>query len=187
MSDKKEGHKTPTDLLRVTLKHVFGLSDHLIQRIHHTITNGGESADMQRRVRKIPTATVTQLYHTLDKIEDGINKHSHKVEDEENQMDNKSVSLSFEGEETFDFKSFLLNELNALQAATQQAKQQGLSTQGERKAAGTMSDREFALQQAEERKKLELSQDPLDRRILALKRQLDALYKQKEQQANRPT
>ena len=185
--ETRQNNRSPTEVLHVTLKQMFGLSDHTIQRILHLVGNAGELVEVQRRVREIPSPILNQLLKNIHAIETDvapdIQLGDNNVDDsDDNSLPDKSkqtVSMSLESKQTF--KTFLINELDAssIQAAKMQAAGQGLATKAERRQAGQLSDRDFIQKQAEERDKLQQSSDPLDRRILQLKKQLDILMKQK--------
>jgi uncharacterized small protein (DUF1192 family) len=75
-----------------------------------------------------------------------------------------------------------LLEFTASQSAEYRADAMGVGSHEERRQAAKMSDDQFNKKQAKNIKDMSQSDDPIDRRIAALQRQLDRLYAQKRQQ-----
>lgn len=172
MSKKDDSSKR--DVFRICMKHLFGLSDHLIEQIRHIITGAGETDDMKRCIRKISPTLMNSLLKIFDRIDNSSKKHKDK------KMKNEDVGITFESiDSDVDFKTFLAELANPKQMAGQDARANGMGSQAERKVAGQLSDKEFVEREAAELKDLQASTDPIDRQILNLKGQLARLYKQK--------
>jgi len=183
----KQNARSPTELLHLVLKQMFGVSDHVIQRIIHTISNAGELVEVQRRIRDIPAPIITQIVKNINNIDES-DLEMNIGDDVAIPTDNinpKDRTSSNPLESRQSFKKFLITEFDAsnIQATRLQVAGQGLSTKAERRIAGNLSDQEFIKKQAQEREDLTNSEDPIDKRILQLKKQLDILYKQKAAKA----
>lgn len=162
------------DVFKLCMKHLFGLSDHLIQRLKHIISSEGEQHELDQRVKKIKLNDMKKLLVILDHMD---NLDSQK---KDKKMKNDGVGITFEATEIVDFKSFLAEtDAAAMKTARAMAQQSGMGSQAERRVASGMSDREFLTKQAQQTKELEASDDPIDRQILNLQKQLQRLYQQK--------
>lgn len=171
MTAKKSS--TDRDVFKLFSKHVLGLSDNLIEHLRHSVKSAGQGDDMKRTIKKINKNTMTRLIKVLDDIhtQESTVKKSKKSDDD---------GIQFESFD-FDFKSFLAEDAASMKAAGQEARAENMGTQAQRRIAGNMSDRDFVNQQAAEMEQMRASNDPIDRQILNLKKQLARLYQQKAQ------